>query len=179
MIDDGAKATSQTRDAGRLSPSGRGERGVKVLRSNVPAKVKRARSLRKNETEAERYLWSDLRNRNLNGYRFSRQVPVGPYILDFLCKSKKLVIEVDGSQHAGNFHDEKRTAWLNERGFSVIRFWNDDIFSHWSLVLENIVAALEGRLDVCGKASGFWPTSSSPLGERCPAQQGGEGDSTG
>ncbi|MEN0000674.1 MAG: DUF559 domain-containing protein [Pseudomonadota bacterium] len=178
MIDEPGTTPSPTRDAGHLSPKGRGERGVKVLRSNVSAKVKRARSLRRNETEAERYLWSDLRNRNLNGYRFSRQVPIGPYFADFLYKKHQLIVEVDGSQHADNRYDAKRTDWLNRRGFSVLRVWNHDVFEHRNMVLENIVAAIEGKLGPTCQSAGWYPAFPSPLGERWPAEQVGEGDNT-
>jgi len=106
----------------------------------------RARELRHNDTEAEYRLWANLRNRRLNGYKFARQVPLGPYIVDFVCREKSLIIELDGSQHADSTHDRVRTQWLNANGYSVLRFWNTAVFQERRSVLDTIVAALEGRL---------------------------------
>jgi len=97
-----------------------------------------AKKLRKSLTEAERLLWSYLRNRQL-GVKFRRQEPIGRYIVDFVCFEKKLVVEVDGGQHGGSYDDE-RDRWLNMQGFRVLRFWNNE-------VLKNI----EGVLEVIGK----------------------------
>lgn len=121
-----------------------------------------ARRLRQNETEAEYYLWSDLRNRRLNGHKFSRQIPLGPYIADFICRDKSLIIELDGSQHADSQHDLIRTQWLNANGYSVLRFWNLAIFQERRAVLDTIVAALDGRLTTWDDNGQFYPAASSP-----------------
>lgn len=124
-----------------------------------PGATTRARELRQNETEAEYYLWSDLRNRRLNGHKFARQIPLGPYIADFLCRDKSLVIELDGSQHAGSEHDLIRTQWLTANGYSVLRFWNTAVFLQRSSVLEAIVAALDGRMSRREDNDQFYPAS--------------------
>ncbi|PRX11907.1 UNVERIFIED_ORG: very-short-patch-repair endonuclease [Martelella mediterranea] len=105
-----------------------------------------ARCLRRNETDAEKVLWRELRNRNLNGFKFTRQYPVGPYFTDFACREKTLVVELDGAQHAENMRDAERTRYINNAGFSVIRFWNDEVLKERQDVLETIVAILENRL---------------------------------
>ncbi|MBT9369498.1 DUF559 domain-containing protein [Rhizobium sp. CSW-27] len=109
-------------------------------------KTTQARHLRQLETEEEYYLWSDLRARRLNGYKFARQIPLGPYVVDFLCRGKGLVVELDGSQHAESLHDIVRTRWLNSQGYSVIRFWNHEVLRERLAVLETILAVLDGRL---------------------------------
>jgi very-short-patch-repair endonuclease len=119
--------------------------------------TKRARNLRQDETEAEYRLWSDLRNRNLNGFKFSRQIPLGPYFADFLCREKKLIVEVDGSQHAESASDARRTEWLNGQGYSVLRFWNHEVLEQRRDVLETIVAVLEGRMFAKCDAARFYP----------------------
>ncbi|SIQ19220.1 Very-short-patch-repair endonuclease [Rhizobium sp. RU35A] len=111
-----------------------------------PGKTKHARHLRQLETEEEHYLWSDLRGRRLNGYKFARQIPLGPYVVDFLCREKGLVVELDGSQHAESLHDIVRTRWLNNQGYAVIRFWNHEVLRERLAVLETILAVLDGRL---------------------------------
>jgi very-short-patch-repair endonuclease len=97
-------------------------------------------------TDAEIRLWMRLREKQIGGYRFRRQVPVGPYIVDFLCKKAHLIIEVDGSQHlAAAERDEHRTAWLQSQGLRILRFWNNDVLQRTESVLESIrVALLDG-----------------------------------
>jgi very-short-patch-repair endonuclease len=105
----------------------------------------RARELRHNATDAERKLWQKIRRRQVEGFRFRRQVPLGPYIVDFACLAAKLVVELDGSQHTEDANvasDERRTAWLNSQGFRVIRFWNLDVLHNVDGVWESIAAAL-------------------------------------
>jgi very-short-patch-repair endonuclease len=98
-----------------------------------------ARQLRKNMTDAERYLWYRLRNRQLGGHRFRRQFPIGRYIVDFVCLERKLIVELDGGQHAERTEsDLARTTWLNSQGFRLIRFWNNLIFEETDSVLEAI-----------------------------------------
>ena len=105
-----------------------------------------ARHLRKNLSDAESRLWWRLRQKQLGGFRFRRQVPLGPYVADFVCLSAKLVVEVDGGQHAERVeHDESRSAWLVANGFRVLRFWNNDVLGNTEGVLETILDALEDR----------------------------------
>ncbi|MCW8444155.1 DUF559 domain-containing protein [Fluoribacter gormanii] len=102
----------------------------------------RARDLRKNSTDAERHLWYYPRANRL-GFKFKRQVPIGEFIVDFVCLEKRLIIELDGGQHANNqMYDAKRTDWLMTRGFKVLRFWNHDIFQQTQSVLEVIMTTL-------------------------------------
>jgi very-short-patch-repair endonuclease len=106
----------------------------------------RARRLRSASTDAESVLWYRLRSRRLNGHKFVRQEPVGPYIADFICRESRLVIEVDGGQHADNRRDVVRDKWLSEHNYRVLRFWNNDVSRNLVSVLDAIAAALvEGR----------------------------------
>ena len=105
--------------------------------------VQRARDLRRTMTDAERRLWSHLRSRQLQGYKFRRQHPLGPYVLDFFCEQEKLVVEVDGGQHAVDAErDARRTRWLEAHGCRVLRFWNNEVLQDTDGVLATIVAAL-------------------------------------
>ena len=112
------------------------------------AKVYSARSLRKSETLAEKRLWEQLRNRTLEGFKFSRQVPIGPYIVDFVCREQRLVVEVDGATHSTDeelTHDNHRTGFLKSVGYDVIRFQNDEILNGMDEVLTLILQALRNR----------------------------------
>jgi very-short-patch-repair endonuclease len=103
-----------------------------------------ARALRKLQTDAEAILWSRLRNRQMAGRKFRRQVPLLGYVADFASLDAKLIIELDGGQHAEQAEaDEKRTRALEEVGFIVLRFWNADVFSNLDSVLETIHATLK------------------------------------
>ena len=103
----------------------------------------KARELRRNSTETERVLWRQLRGRELAGYKFDRQVPIEPYIADFVCRSRKLVIELDGGQHKQQrVEDEQRTRWFNSKGYRVLRFWNSEVLTNMAGVLEKIRAEL-------------------------------------
>jgi very-short-patch-repair endonuclease len=105
--------------------------------------IEKARELRKNSTDAERFLWQHLRLRQINGDRFRRQRPVGPYILDFVCLEKKVAIEVDGGQHnEAARYDRQRDDWLREQGFVVLRFWNHEVLTQIDVVKEVIWKAL-------------------------------------
>jgi len=105
-----------------------------------------ARQLRKNMTEAERRLWYHLKLRQSDGKKFRKQAPIGIYIVDFVCFEAKLIIELDGGQHAARIEeDEVRTAWLESRGFRVLRFWNFHVFEDIEMVLETIWIALQQR----------------------------------
>jgi very-short-patch-repair endonuclease len=98
--------------------------------------------LRRNETEAERKLWEIVRARRLGGFKFVRQLSIGPYFADFACREAALVVEVDGSQHAESVGDERRTEFLKGQGYSVLRFWNGDVLRHPHGVAEQILAAV-------------------------------------
>ena len=101
--------------------------------------------MRANQTEAETRLWQRLRDRRLAGAKFRRQAPIGPYIADFISLEAKLIVEIDGGQHAENAAaDAARTAWLEDRGFRVLRFWNNDTLANTDGVVEEILAALRG-----------------------------------
>ncbi|MEH6661587.1 MAG: endonuclease domain-containing protein [Parasphingorhabdus sp.] len=100
--------------------------------------TKSARRLRRDMTEAERKLWSRLRNRQLDNVKFVKQCPVGPYIADFAARSQRLVIELDGGQHSEG-KDAERTRVIEAHGYRVIRFWNNDVMVNIDGVLETIV----------------------------------------
>jgi very-short-patch-repair endonuclease len=98
-----------------------------------------ARSLRKHQTDAENILWRSLRNRRMSGYKFRRQHSIGPFIADFVCLEKKLIIELDGGQHSVKIElDSKRTEYLESKGFRVVRFWNNHILHETEAVLDVI-----------------------------------------
>ena len=108
--------------------------------------TQRARELRKDPTPAERALWKRLRLRQISGYKFRRQQPIGPYIVDFVCFEKRLIIEVDGGQHSQQIvQDSKRTAWLKDQGFGVLRFWNNEVLEATEAVGATILEALNAR----------------------------------
>jgi very-short-patch-repair endonuclease len=100
----------------------------------------RARAMRRAPTDSELRLWRILRDRRLNGIKFRRQVPIGPYIVDFLCVGAKLVVEADGSQHAENLRDNIRDAYLASQGWKVLRFWNNEVLQNGEGVLQTIFA---------------------------------------
>ena len=111
-----------------------------------PDAVSLARAFRGEPTLAEAELWRHLRLRQLNGYRFRRQHPIGPYFADFACLQPPLVVELDGSQHLEHPEsDRRRDAYMAEHGFRTLRFTNDLVFTELDAVLEVILAALEGR----------------------------------
>jgi very-short-patch-repair endonuclease len=102
-----------------------------------------ARDLRRQQTEVELRLWSRLRDRQLCGAKFRRQHPIGPYIVDFCCPERALIVEVDGGQHAeGSTGDQRRTNFLEANGFHVVRFWNNEVLEQTDAVLEEIVRLL-------------------------------------
>jgi very-short-patch-repair endonuclease len=107
----------------------------------APRLTQVARKLRHDMTDAERKLWSRMRAHQL-GAHFRRQAPLGSYVLDFACFSARLVVEVDGGQHADSEKDRVRDAWLQAQGFQVLRFWNNDVLQNIDGVLETIMAKL-------------------------------------
>ena len=101
-----------------------------------------AKTLRKQSTDSEQRLWYYLRASRL-GFKFKRQVPIGRYIVDFVCIEKRLIIELDGGQHLDNqSYDMARTAWLNTHGFKVLRFWNNEVLQDTASVIEVILRTL-------------------------------------
>ena len=101
-----------------------------------------AKAMRHQPTQAEAQLWRLLRGRRLAGYKFRRQLPVGNYIVDFVCLTARLIIEADGSQHAKSVYHSTRDAQLRAAGFRILRLWNNDILARPDAVLETIWAAL-------------------------------------
>ena len=130
-----------SRQAKGASPQAR--RWGEIKRDYSPQTLQKARTLRQARTDAEDLLWHFLRNRQLGGYKFRRQQPIGPCIADFACLSRKLLIELDGGQHAErHVYDEKRDNFLQEKGYRVLRFWNNEIFENCFGVLERVYEAL-------------------------------------
>ena len=116
------------------------------------ATVNRARDLRRNDTQAEARLWNGLRAHRLGGWRWKRQVPWGPYFLDFLCVEAGLVVEVDGGQHADQLaYDERRTAYVQRSELRVLRFWNSDVLTNRDGVCLTILGACGGERDAGGE----------------------------
>ncbi|MFC4726900.1 endonuclease domain-containing protein [Coralloluteibacterium thermophilus] len=104
-----------------------------------------ARALRSGMTDAERHLWCRLRRRQLDGHHFRRQHPIGDYIVDFACIERRLVVEVDGGQHAASAADAVRDRYLRQAGFRVLRFWNHDVLLRTEAVAEEILRALQAE----------------------------------
>ncbi|MGD8800708.1 MAG: DUF559 domain-containing protein [Desulfobacterales bacterium] len=103
----------------------------------------RARILRKNMTDAEQAIWNSVRNRQLGGFKFRRQRPIGPFIVDFVCAEKKIIIEIDGGQHAlTQEQDDNRSEFLRNRGYRILRFWNSDVLKEKNAVLGKILLHL-------------------------------------
>ncbi len=105
--------------------------------------ISNARRMRHEPTDAERKFWIAVRGRKFGGYKFKRQYPIGPYIADFVCLNRKLIVELDGGQHAQQAgYDTERTAYLQAQGFRVLRAWNDDFLRSPDAILEGIWRAL-------------------------------------
>jgi very-short-patch-repair endonuclease len=113
-----------------------------VVAGYTETTLRQAKRLRRNVTDEEMRLWNALRNGQVEGAKFRRQQPIGPYIADFVCQSSRLIIEADGSHHAGSAHDKSRDAFLRNKGYRVLRFWNVDIRDNMHGVLETIRQAL-------------------------------------
>lgn len=123
-----------------------------------------ARQLRSRMTDAERKLWFALKDRRFSAFKFRRQVPIGPYIADFLCFESRLIIEVDGGQHADSVRDVERDNWLVRNQFRVLRFWNNEVLQN----LEGVLTSLAEQLDRT-------PHPSSRSRETPPSPARGEG----
>jgi very-short-patch-repair endonuclease len=109
----------------------------------------KARLLRKNQTFAEAALWQRLRNREFCGHKFRRQVPIGPYVVDFLCNAARIIVEVDDGQHAKQVHeDTMRDAYLRSHGYEIVRFWNNEVLGNLDGVLQSLTLTLSQRARV-------------------------------
>ena len=108
---------------------------------NMPTQKENARYLRKNMTSQERKVWDVIRNRQFYGYRFLRQYVIGVYIVDFICREKKLIIEIDGGQHnepKNLEYDKQRSLYLESKGYRIIRFWNNEIDNNLTGVYQQL-----------------------------------------
>ena len=127
-------------------------------------------------TNAERKLWFALRDRRFANFKFRRQVPLGPYIADYVCYQVRVVIEVDGGQHAGSRHDARRDHWLAANDFLVLRFWNNDVLGNLEGVLTQVLTVLLQR---SRRESNAYvvddPSPASPLRGSAPSPTRGEG----
>jgi very-short-patch-repair endonuclease len=140
------------------------ERGKREAGEGARPSTKAARKLRSQMTNAEKTLWLALRDRRFGSFKFRRQVPIGPYVADFLRFETRLVVEVDGGQHAESGRDLKRDRWLAENDFRVVRFWNNEVLSN----LEGVLTALAVEL-------ANTPHPASRLHSTPPSPAGGEG----
>ena len=143
-----SKSCDMKRCTSPLSLGGRGVEGEGDKTSNTmnrdPLSIERARNLRRETTPTERILWKHLRGRLFDGFRFCRQHPIGPFVVDFCCLSKRLVIELDGETHIGREQQDKdRSRWLEARGCQILRFWNTEIFEDLDSVLEVVYLACQ------------------------------------
>jgi very-short-patch-repair endonuclease len=138
---------SQNLQANSTLPHGEGD-GIENYSKKT---LNFAKELRKSQTNAEGLLWYYLKNKQLGGYKFKRQQPIDKYIVDFVCFEKKLIIELDGSQHNEDKnikHDKIRDSFLRSLGFTILRFWNDEIFTNCFNILDFILHKLENPLDL-------------------------------
>jgi very-short-patch-repair endonuclease len=123
------------------SPEGEGQDEGKHIRAVRMKEL--ARKLRYNFTDAELKLWRAIRNRQIKNEKFRRQHIIGPFIVDFICPEKRLIIELDGGQHNEQISDDQeRTLFLEKQGFTVLRFWNNQVFNEFESVLEKIHQSL-------------------------------------
>ena len=149
-----------------LAGEGQPTRSDGRVRGRRELLLKRAKAMRHEPTPAEKALWHLLRDRRLEQHKFRRQVRIDPYIADFVCLERRLVIEVDGSQHAESDRDARRDAFLTRQGFSVLRFWNNDVLNNPAGVFDAIFAALTTP----------HPPTASPRAPPSPARGEGLGD---
>jgi very-short-patch-repair endonuclease len=158
--EDAARSAAGEGRGGAVFRGGTGSRGPSPGRSlrsqptspargegkNAPVdrvEVRRARTQRAHMTNAERKLWYALRDRRFAGFKFRRQVPIGPFIADFICFEERLVIEVDGGQHADSLQDKRRDRWFAANKFRVMRFWNNQVLSNLEGVMTLLAKALK------------------------------------
>jgi very-short-patch-repair endonuclease len=112
----------------------------------VRSKTQFAKLLRRNMTDAEQKLWFMLRDRRFLKFKFRRQVPIGKYVVDFVCQERRLIVEIDGSQHQDSIHDEVRDSWLRSIGYFVLRFWNNAVDQEREGVMSAILDSLDRPL---------------------------------
>jgi very-short-patch-repair endonuclease len=139
-----------------------------------------ARRLRREMTDPERLLWSQLRAHRQDGLAFRRQAPMGPYVVDFACHAARLVVELDGGGHswAGRSRrDEERSVWLADRGYRVLRFWNDEVVRNLDGAVETILAAAADRATAVGGRGGPPSLPSPARGEGSRRASGDRSDS--
>jgi very-short-patch-repair endonuclease len=160
LVGEGFPSRSCASEALRKSHGGKGE-------GEQSQAVAKARSLRRRMTDAERKLWYLLRNRRFSAAKFRRQVPLGAYVADFLSFEKHVVVEVDGGQHAGAASDGARDDWFRSQGFTVVRFWNNDVLKN----LEGVYA----RLSAIVEADTPHPASQPRAAVKPPSPTRGEG----
>ena len=134
-----------------------GVRGAKLS----AGRVVRARKLRRNETIAEHRFWNLVRDRRVEGAKFVRQYPIGRYVADFVCRDQMLVVELDGGQHSEAESDIIRTAYLNARGYSVLRFWNNEVLHNPDGCWQALTHVLQGNPSPDWR---FAPATLSPEG---------------
>ena len=156
-------------ESARQGRSPQSSRWGEIKRSYTQQTLERAKTLRQYQTDAEGLLWHYLRNKQLDGYKFWRQQPIGPYVVDFACMSRKLVIELDGGQHAEqHIYDKKHDDYLRGKGYRILRFWNNEVFQNCMDVLEAVYEALVGapaqQPSFGGSATGPPPHQPSPDG---------------
>jgi very-short-patch-repair endonuclease len=125
----------------------------------------RSRTLRHDSTEAEKHLWSILRNRNLEGWKFRRQVTIDSYVVDFCCIAARLIVELDGGQHADarKRYDDVRTRELEARGFRVVRFWNSEVLTGTEGVIQEISHSLTAKSPLVHHDGNQNPHLTSPV----------------
>ena len=164
-----AKMALKQQTAQAITPPLRGSRQGKgaspparrwgeIKRQYTQQTLQRSQTLRESRTDAEGLLWHYLRNKQLGGYKFRRQQPIGPYIVDFACLPQKLLIELDGGQHAEQHpYDQKRDAFLRAKGYNILRFWNNEVFENCFGMLERIYEMLSASLPTHA------PENHSPL----------------
>jgi very-short-patch-repair endonuclease len=152
------------------SPTGRGAGGEGESRRRLPKAplpqetIAFARTLRREQTDAETLMWMLLRDRRLHGMKFRRQHPVPPYTLDFYCHPLRLAVELDGSQHLDSARDQARDAALNDAGIEVLRYWNHDVLARTEQVLDDLWNRIDHRSDViAGGTAAAEPSPPAPL----------------
>ncbi|HEY4204996.1 MAG TPA: endonuclease domain-containing protein [Xanthobacteraceae bacterium] len=143
-----------------LRRGGVGGGGTRQMSRSIDRRVRRARSFRQNPTDAERKLWQQLRKLQLGSSHIRRQATIGPYFADFACHTNRIVIEIDGGQHADSTADLARTAYLNTQGYRVLRFWNNDVLDNIDGVIETVISAFR---------------MAPPTPDPSPPQERGEG----
>jgi very-short-patch-repair endonuclease len=162
----------------RSAPSPAAEEGTEQAArpANAALRLLRARALRSRMTDAERKLWFALRDRRFANFKFRRQVSVGRFIADFVCFDARVVIEVDGGQHAESESDNRRDAWFADNDFLVVRFWNNDVLWNSEGVLTSLLTTLQSRTPHPARASRGHPSPAGGEGTEAASRSPGAGD---